>query len=275
MERAAIIGIYDFIGYSLCRHMLDLGVEVIGIQPEGTKEDYFTEEKRLEIGRNANFTEIRLRDWDVKESEGILYVSLFESLLTRNNTDALLEALISKLEDSDLKSLPAVIILPAYFAQENVGMRGAEAKMIALISSQDSNLLTFYLPTIYGPWQPQECFFHQVMSQYSNGERKVPDLRTWEWTHDCLYIDEAVKMIKQMAESGNQGQYILSSGEQDRWLQCAGELLGKDIALLRNEAAAPVIRESIKSKTVKGYVQISNGLSRQKEQFNRIQDSRV
>lgn len=45
MERATILGIYDFIGYSLCRHMLDLGFEIDGIHQSGNIDDYFTEEK--------------------------------------------------------------------------------------------------------------------------------------------------------------------------------------------------------------------------------------
>ena len=274
MERATILGIYDFIGYSLCRHMLDLGVEIIGIQPEGSKEDYYTEEKRLEIGRNANFTEIGLHDWDVKGAEGFLFVSLFESLLSRNNIDDLMEALLSKLEDRHLKRLPTVIILPACFAQENRDLSEAEAKVNMLISSRGSNMLAIHLPTIYGPWQPEECFFQQAISQSLNGDKRVPELGKREWTHDCLYIDDAVKTIKEMAQSGNKGQYILSSGEQNRWLECAGELLGKDIDLLRNEIAAPVIKKSVKYKTVERNEQISKGLSRQKEQFNRIQDSK-
>ncbi|MBS8263072.1 hypothetical protein DYI25_01320 [Mesobacillus boroniphilus] len=275
MERATILGIYDFIGYSLCRYMLDLGVEIDGIDPEGNIEDYFTEEKRLEIGRNANFTEIGLKDWEVEGAKGFLFVTLFGSLQTRKGTDDIVEALLTKLENRHLKRLPTAVILPAYFAQENVKLREADTKISHFISSRESTLLTIYLPTIYGPWQPEDCFFQQTMTLSSIDDRKIPDIGQWEWTHDCLYIDDAVKTIKEMAESGHQGQYILSSGEQGRWLQCAEELLGKEAAILRKEVKTPVIKGSIQVRPVEQNEQISKGLSRQKEQFTRIQDSRV
>ncbi|MFT9596330.1 hypothetical protein [Mesobacillus sp.] len=275
MERATILGIYDFIGYSLCRHMLDLGVEIDGIHQSGNIGGYFTEEKRLEIGRNANFSEISLEDWEAERAEGFLFVTLFESLQTRNGTNELLEALLSKLENRHLKKLPTAVVLPAYFAQENMDLRETETKISRYINNRQSTLLTIYLPTIYGPWQPEECFFQQTMSHSSNNGNKVPDISKWEWTHDCLYVDDAVKTIKEMAESGQQGQYILSSGEQDRWLQCAEELIDQDAAMLRNEVVAPVIKETIQVRTVGENEQISKGLTRQKEHFTRIQDSRV
>jgi hypothetical protein len=275
MEKATILGIYDFIGYSLCRHMLNLGVEIDGIHQAGNIDDYLTEEKRLEIGRNANFSEISLQDWDAERAEGFLFVTLFESLQTRNGTNDLLETLLSKLEDRHLEKLPTAVILPAYFAEENRDFREAETKINTYIGNRESTLLTIYLPTIYGPWQPEECFFQQAISHSSNNGRKIPDLSKWEWTHDCLYINDAVKTIQEMAESGQQGQYILASGEQDRWLQCAEELIGQDVAILRNEVAAPVLKGTIQVRTVGINEQISKGLSRQKEHFTRIQDSRV
>lgn len=273
MERATILGIYDYIGYSLCRSLLDQGVEINGIFPKGMKEDYFTEEKRLEIGRNANFMESGLQEWNRKED--FLFVTLFESLQSRHIPDDFLEALLSELEDRQLKKLPTAVILPADFAQDEVELSEREASMSKLVNSGKSNFLTIYLPTIYGPWQPEECFFQQVMSQPSSDNRKMPKIGPREWTHDCLYIDDAVKMIKNMAESGHHGQYILSSGEHDRWLQCARELLGDDTALITNDAGAPVFRDSIQVRKVEQNEQISKGLSRQKEQFRRILDSRV
>ena len=275
MERATILGVYDYIGYSLCRHMLELGVEIDGIHQEEAKENYFTEEKRMEIGRNANFSEVSLKDWEAEAAEGYLFVTLFDSLQTRKCTNDLLKALFSKLENRHLKKLATVIVLPAYFAQENVELREAEARISRFINSQESTILTIYLPTIYGPWQPEEYFFQQAMSLTSNNDRKIPDISQWEWTHDCLYIDDAVKTIKELAESGHKGQYILSSGNHDRWLQCAEELLGQDASILSDDVAAPVIKESIQVRIVRQNEQISKGLSRQKEQFSRIQDSRV
>jgi nucleoside-diphosphate-sugar epimerase len=274
MERATILGIYDFIGYSLCRYLLDLGTEVVGIHPAVKIEDYFTEEKRLEIGRNANFTEIGLQDWKEEAAEGFLFVALFEALQGQEGTKGSLEAIFSKLESRYLKKLPTAVILPAYYAHENGRMKEVGAKISTLIHSHESTMLTIYLPAIYGPWQPEKFYFQQAMICASKGG-KIPAISDWEWTHDCLYIEDAVKTIKEMAESGQQGHYILSSGEQDRWLQCAEELVGLDPVILRKEMEKPVLKRSIQVRTIRKNEQISKGLIRQKEHFTRIQDSRV
>lgn len=274
MESATILGIYDFIGYSLCRYLLDQGVEINGIHTEANNGDYFTEEKRLEIGRNANFLEISLQEWETGQAEGILFVTLFESLQRNQHSEGLLEVLVSEIENRNLKKLRTVFIMPAYFAQEKVELREQEAKVESLICSGEPDFLVFYLPTIYGPWQPEECFFQQAMSHSSDGNNKIPDIGPREWTHDSLYIDDAVKIIKEMADSGHKGQYILSSGEQDRWFQCAEELLGSGAFVLRNKLEAPAMKKSIKVRTVRRNEHISKGLSRQKQQFDRIQDSR-
>lgn len=271
MERAAIVGVYDYIGYSLCRYMLDAGLEVDGIHPAGNKEDYYTEEKRLEIGRNANFSEIDLADWKVEKTGESLFVSLFELLLERSGTVAVLETLLNKLEGLHAKKLQTVLILPAYFAQENVKHKENESELNRMIYSKESNVLTIYLPTIFGPWQPEKFYFQQVMLKSTRDGRHLPDIGPWEWTDDCLYIDDAVKTIKELAESGERGQYILSSGKLDRWKECAKELLGNDIAFPRT--AQPTIKPTVKVWKVSRNEQVSRGLSKQKELYDRLQDS--
>ncbi|MBT2678196.1 NAD(P)-dependent oxidoreductase [Bacillus sp. ISL-35] len=275
MERATIVGVYDFVGYSLCRHLLDMGIEVAGIHPAGEKEDDYTEEKRLEIGRNANFSEINLVEWQGEEGVDSLFVTLFEAFLHQDRTAEDLEMILSKLEARHCKKLRTVLLLPAYLAQENVKMEKTESGLDQFLNRAKSSVLVIYLPTIYGPWQPEKCFFQKAMNHTSRERGEIPEIDPWEWTKDCLYIDDAVNCIRKMAESGEQGQYILTSGQPDSWKECARELLGQDFAVPESRFVKSKVKESIKVKKVGKNEQVRRGLGKQREQYSRIQDSRV
>lgn len=57
MDRAVILGTFEFIGFSLCKNLLDQGCEIDGIHFDKEQDDALIHEKRLTIGRNANFNE--------------------------------------------------------------------------------------------------------------------------------------------------------------------------------------------------------------------------
>lgn len=62
MDRAVIIGIYESLGFHFCTSLLEEGYEVTGIQYRNIDEE-LVEQKRMEIGRNANFQEVLLKEW--------------------------------------------------------------------------------------------------------------------------------------------------------------------------------------------------------------------
>ncbi|RSD29386.1 NAD(P)-dependent oxidoreductase [Mesobacillus subterraneus] len=271
MEEAAIFGVYEYIGYSLCLRMLDLGMEVQGIHPESTADDYFTEEKRLEIGRNANFEEISLEEWEAGDGREYLFISLFACGKTRNQRGKLLEAINKKLEKCKSGKLAPVLILPANLA---VKPNPQEAKGQQILRFRQGEVLTIYLPTVFGPWQPEESFFQQAMN-CMEAERPAPRLGKFEWTYDALYIDDVACEILAMAESGTTGEYLLASGQENRWIQCAEQLLGKEGLPVRNSSKSPIMKDSVKIRIVSGNGEVSTGLSRQKEHYCRLQESRV
>jgi nucleoside-diphosphate-sugar epimerase len=275
MERATIVGVYDFIGYSLCRNLLDMGIEVAGIHPIGEKEDDYTEEKRLEIGRNANFSEISLLEWQTDEAVDYLFVTLFEVFLQQDRTADYLETILPKLESRQYNNQRTVLLLPAFLAHENMKLNMTDFGLDLFVKSVKSSVLIIYLPTIFGPWQPEKCFFQKAMNHSSNKRGEIPEIDPWEWTEDCLYIDDAVNLIRKMDESGEQGQFILSSGQPDRWEECARELLGQYPAVTESRFAKSKVKGAIKVKKVKKNEEVSKGLGKQREQYYRIYDSRV
>ena len=62
MKKAVIFGAYHFLGFLICSALLEEGEEIIGITyPDLVVEDL--DEKRMEIGRNANFSEKSLAEF--------------------------------------------------------------------------------------------------------------------------------------------------------------------------------------------------------------------
>ena len=57
MDKAIIVGVYEFIGFHLCETLLQEGMEVYGVDLPIDTSDHVVDEKRLLIGRNSNFQE--------------------------------------------------------------------------------------------------------------------------------------------------------------------------------------------------------------------------
>src|SRR5688500_1502068 len=60
MDKVVIVGVFGFVNFHVCKALLDKGIEVRGVQIETEDDSDILIEKRLEIGRNANFTEVSL-----------------------------------------------------------------------------------------------------------------------------------------------------------------------------------------------------------------------
>jgi len=274
MERAAILGVYDFIGYSLCKYMLNDGVEIEGVHIASKHDDYFTEEKRMEIGRNANFSEISLKEWQTTGTNEQLIISLYEHFNKDGTVEQFTKGIIKKLENMDRSSQTLILILPAHLALKHEKLTDSQLDMLRLIEKVNISVLEIYLPTIYGPWQPEEYFFQQSLN-YLEGESSIPVIAKWEWTYDALYIKDAVETIMELAESGKEGKYFFASGKTNLWRSCANELLGKQTeSILRKADGTPEIKDFIKLKILKYNENISMGLTKQKEQYFRIRESK-
>lgn len=272
MESAVILGVYDFIGYSLCRSLLDNGVEIEGVHIAG--DSFFTEEKRMEIGRNANFSEITFREWKTSGADDLMIISLYEHLNKKEKREQFHKDLMGKLENLNRSNQRLVFILPAYLALKQDKSANFDHDLLRFIEKKDFSVLEIYVPTIYGPWQPDAYFFQQSLNNLQKGSG-TPQLADWEWTHDALFIDDAVNTIIEIAESCKTGKYFLKSGENNQWLKCAEKLLGDQAgSILKHNGETPEIKDFIKVRLLKSNEKISLGLTKQKEQYSRIKESR-
>ncbi len=89
MDKAVIFDVYNFVSFHLCKALLDKGIEVEGIcVVNRLNNDGFSDEKRLEIGRNANFKESFFKDWSNQleraETKMTIICSVYDIYMTYN-----------------------------------------------------------------------------------------------------------------------------------------------------------------------------------------------
>jgi nucleoside-diphosphate-sugar epimerase len=236
MNRAIVVGAYEFLGFHLTMKLLDRGLEVTGIVPgsRGDGDDRYTAEKKLLVGRNANFTVYSEADWKAKgsiEEPHLIFLSLYDYYFREEPGLPAWEGIFGHLKGAieETGSKP-VILMPVQY-DENRGK-----------GSCQPGALEIYLPTLFGLWQPSAFAFQQAIEGYKNKDN--PSL---EHKWDAIHAEEAADGIIEAAETKKSGALLLWSGEEGRWGKCAKHLGMKEPAdcspAIAPEAERKIIRE--------------------------------
>lgn len=257
MEKAVIVGVFEFLGFHFCKRILDEGIEVVGIQPDIDEDNYLIEEKRLEIGRNANFSYINSMDkWNVSNEPVTLIVDFYDFFVKKNEgfilNSTLFEKMAEKMNQENSKVIFLIPILLKSRAQYKQGYLKLMEK-VEQLQGKNIPIQTFYLPTIYGPWQSEEFLFQQAMSL----EEEQWQLNDREWTGDALYVEDIVADILNIIEKNNES-FLLKSGETDAWSKCAKYL---------NITLSPTSEEKLDfhdNEIIVGTSSLEEGLEKQK-----------
>lgn len=222
-----VVGAYQFVGFHVTQYLLGQGEEVIGIDWEGSKtHQHIIEEKELEIGRNANFTYFpinKLRLLDVSEQFTIV-LSFYDSKKGEADlTDLDIDHIISFLEkckkNDHVKSLKIMILLPIdgdtnEFQSVLSACEGIEAvKMV-------------FLPTIYGPWQPESMSFEAGTSHLEESE--IQAIIDSEFREDALFITDFINSFERILSSTDRNIHLCSSIE-NHWKKCAKHVFTEEI----------------------------------------------
>ncbi|MBB6443539.1 hypothetical protein [Bacillus benzoevorans] len=213
MDKAIIIGVYDYIGFHLCLTFLEQGLEVTGVHFGTDDTDIFFAEKSLLIGRNSNFTEMDLAALAVEErlESTYMFIDYYSSYYSKQEMK-----LISALEKqfAGIKLTSMVSLLPIQMGGERMEKRQT------FLQSDDRECRSsfFYLPAIYGPWQPLSFALQQ--SLYAPEKELVVSER--EWTEDAVYIDDAIEVIERHFEKPGINKYVVRSNIHHNWQKVTG-----------------------------------------------------
>lgn len=164
MDRAVIIGAWGILGFHLSKRILEEGIEVDGIHLDIGKNNHLIEEKRLEIGRNANFTELDM-DFDISVSTQkgtVLFIDFYDVFMWKKEKQLLENERIRELlhefrceEGKVIFLLPIMLISCAQLEDIHTKL----LQQIAIIKKKGRSVQSFYLPTVYGHWPSEYMAF--------------------------------------------------------------------------------------------------------------------
>jgi len=224
-----IFGIYDFVSFQMGRALLNMGLEVIGIHIDENNQTPYLEEKRMEVGRNANFREILLSELDtcreIDTTKTTFVLSLYDLYML--STESVLEKqTFTKLQqfiESNKSLTDIVFLLPIQLLKPD--RANSLRTVINEAVAWGKNNQFYYLPAIYGPWQPSTYTFQQAL--LANMDYTGIRINKREWTGDILYVDDAVEAIlvsNENLEAEDNRHFLIESGLENYWVQCAADL---------------------------------------------------
>jgi hypothetical protein len=279
MDKAILFGIFDFVNFHICKNLLNEGVEVKGISLEDKDNIPFLDEKRLEVGRNANFLEQSFCEWESLQEEDtnntIFILSIYDLFMSKKEQilrePTVTKPMIQYLEDNKYE-LQIVIILPIQMLTSTFD--GKEIKdFLNSIKGLGKNTQLFYLPAIYGPWQTSAFLFQKVLvSKYQQTNLTNEDR---EWTNDILFINDAIESILDIIETGKTGSYMLESGRKDQWLKCADYLNLDENHTIKNNSDSLQLNSEIVKVSVKKVTPLIESIQEQMNHVERLYANRL
>jgi hypothetical protein len=267
MDKVVMVGVFDFVNFYVCKALLDKGIEVTGVQIETEDESDILVEKRLEIGRNANFTEVSLGDISNVSNENVAIVLSVYDLYMRYKEEYLLneDRLLHLITKNQWEQI--VILVPSQMLNEVIDSK-AEVMIedfIKRIKVQKEKIHLLYLPTLYGPWQPDTFMFQSSILSEMNRGKLFRGLR--EETGDALFVQDTAKLLVEIIQNHEPGSYLLQSGKSNQWEKCAAFLR---ISEQESNRLLKIKEGNLTKMTVTSTLPISVGLAKQIEHAHRI-----
>jgi hypothetical protein len=133
------------------------------------------------------------------------------------------------------------------------------------------NIQLFFIPTIYGPWQPNTFLFQQTILSKISMNEEINDLR--EFTMDALFIEDALETIIDIIESRIPGKYLIESGKKNHWDLCAAFLNIDGKLINTRERVSMAFNNEMIKVPLRKVTSISDSLSIQIEHTQRLYDN--
>ncbi|WP_064092246.1 hypothetical protein [Rossellomorea aquimaris] len=198
MNHAVVLAAQQFLGFELCGALLESGWTVTAIDDNDT-----TEEKWMEIGRNANIQYIAFSDWNREiKSEATLFLPYYDQL--RGNKLQCLSEVDSILEEQ--KQLPNIVEI--YSNRERKTSRSQGSRPVT----------TFYIPTLFGIHQPSSFLFAQLL----NEDCEEGCYEYIDDTSGAIYVKDAAFSI--ISNSLEQKTFTLKPDSDNSWSEALSHI---------------------------------------------------
>ncbi|MGV3467151.1 MAG: hypothetical protein ACO1OT_17910 [Heyndrickxia sp.] len=259
MENAIVCGAMHFVGFELCKELLNHGCSVVAIDNESNTEKS-SMEKWLEIGRNANLMRISIEEIrDEIDSSAVCFIPFIDFLSFPGNMNDLFKVVESLLQVENITEYHIIYPTKYLFSYSDRSRRNFNE--IFSKANRNKKVVEYYVPTLYGPWQPNTYLFQQLIEGKLNEEYLDDRL-------DAIFIEDVVKEIVENTKQWEHGQRILMRNMQpDSWRNC--------ILYLDNDFIIPneklVVNDgSIQIKNIQEKQSFKEGLTMQKECFKQF-----
>ncbi|MEH7113026.1 hypothetical protein V7124_11675 [Neobacillus niacini] len=268
MDKAVIVGVFDFVNFHVCKALLDKGIEVKGVQLVTEENEDLLVEKKLEIGRNANFYVISIGDIPNElNQKGTLVLSVYD-LYMQYREDLLLSDDFKE-QFVNLDNWEQIVILAPSQLLTNENTTNAEIiikNFINEIKALNNHIQLLYLPSIFGPWQPETFMFqHSILNQMNRG-KAFRGMR--EEINDALFVDDTVESIIEIVDKNVPGSYLLQSDSNNQWEIGAAFLgISEHVSSIRK---IKQLDNEITKCTVNGNIPLPIALTKQIEHAHRI-----
>lgn len=260
MELSIVIGAYQFIGFHLCKFLLEQGYEVLGVDwDKDPTPDSLIEEKQLEFGRNSNFHFMPIHELQKFpiSNQTTIYICLYDYIKGNASGDGHMNKAFQEM----LHALPVadrtVFLYP-------LGLTGEEIKALKISKDPDKII---YLPTIYGPWQHDTMAFEQGVR--GRGKAEIKAALEKEYKLDAIFVTDFLDCLDDILNHSEKTITIKSS-KPNQWSLCARELFESDTVY----EEIPVQREKETGAFVyliKNTVEPEQGVKLQKKHYKRME----
>jgi hypothetical protein len=266
LDKVCILGVYEFIGFHLCKRFLENGFSVEGVHLN-TECDLFLEEKRLEVGRNANFNEKSFPLSGKNLETDVTIIPIYDWFMTYKESRKRFSEIIQYIKNAPKTNFVFLLPIQMLTDSQDEGMEEARG-FIEQTNNLAQSIQYYYLPTIFGPWQPSSFLFqNEILNQFHQTNKSL-DIR--EWPFDAIYIDDLLTPLIEKIESGESGSFLFESGIPKSWELCAEILqLDKSLGKVFDEVKLKV-DDGVEKITLKEVTPYQESLMTQKEHVSFI-----
>jgi hypothetical protein len=252
MCRAVVTGGLGFLGFELCLAILEEGFPVVAADTEEK-----TGERWLEVGRNANITYQPLHKKLPAEFSGTrLYLNLYD-FCTMNKADNQLNEVKEFVGKNKGNFESASILMPSVISNR-IGKEKLTS-LLEFLESQLTNHNTVYIPTLFGPHQPDSFLFQQLISKTEDCSEYSDDPRS------AIFVKDAAGAILNMKGNSNPEKVQLVSDSPDSWKESLLLLGCTDNEIRREHPVGEVVPSGLKKIVVKSSSSLEDVLELQRK----------
>ncbi|WP_335869998.1 hypothetical protein [Bacillus sp. 2205SS5-2] len=248
MKSVIVFAAQKFLGFELCKYLVEKGYSVHGLDED------IEENRWLEIGRNANATYSPYSGvLDKNQPEHIVF-SFYDC------DSVQIKLLSQQLKDvSTIRGVHFHCLFPTHLLSERFEVEWLQLNRTLQDLKTENKVSTIYLPTIFGPKQPEKYLYAYLMrADKADIKKKL----FFDDPSDVLWIEDVIKAIEANFET--ECNCLYASFEEGRW--------EKGLKMLSTEAIASdtplFIRSHIEEKVqIKQSIALQKGLELQRQSY--------